>query len=352
MAMKMNIADITQSDLKGLLRLVWSSQEKQPVWVWGPPGCGKSSIIHQAAVEQFGNGHTGYIESRPNMWSELDTRGVPTVVDGETLWAIPSEFPQADRDGEQGVWFLDELLQAPAAVTNTLSQLLTPQADGSHRLGEYVLPPGWRIVVASNRPEDKAATSRIGSHMLGRFMHVQMIVDPDLKSWLDYSLKKGLRPDIMAFCKSRPEIAQAHNPALLTSPTLRGYEKLSHLLDTDPPEALIRPFAYGTLGEGAGEEFLLFRELIDALPSFASVIGDPDGTPVPDQPSNIFAMVSLLSRQATAGNIEAVGIYSSRLPVEFQETFWTAAHQRCPELVNSDASLAYRAAHTAVRLDQ
>ena len=61
----------------------------QPVMLWGPPGIGKSDIV-KTATKECG------IELRDIRLAQLDPvdlRGVPTVENGQTKWAIPSFFP-------------------------------------------------------------------------------------------------------------------------------------------------------------------------------------------------------------------------------------------------------------------
>ena len=109
----------------------------QPVCLWGAPGIGKSQIVQQTAAAQGLVCH----DVRAVLLDPVDLRGLPHVNgDGRAHWAIPEFLPQQGS----GVLFLDELNRAPTLVQNACFQLVLDR-----RLGEYVLPDGWRVVAAS-----------------------------------------------------------------------------------------------------------------------------------------------------------------------------------------------------------
>jgi MoxR-like ATPase len=81
---------------------------RRPVYLWGAPGVGKSSIVRQAA-DQAG---LEVLDVRAVLLDPVDLRGLPRIQDDSALWCPPAFLP---RDG-QGVLFLDELAQAPPLV--------------------------------------------------------------------------------------------------------------------------------------------------------------------------------------------------------------------------------------------
>ena len=120
-------------------------EEQQPVFIWGSPGTGKSSVVNQLATELG----IALRDIRALLLDPVDLRGLPFVgKDGRSQWATPDFLPQ---DGE-GILFLDELNAAPAMVQASCYQLVLDR-----RLGEYTLPEGWAIVAAGNRDSERAA---------------------------------------------------------------------------------------------------------------------------------------------------------------------------------------------------
>jgi len=109
-----------------------------PMFLWGPPGIGKSQIVAQVAADMS----LPLIDIRAVLLDPVDLRGVPSVENGTTRWNPPNFLPS---EGE-GLLFLDELSQAPDSVQSSLLQLVLDR-----KLGEYSLPDGWRILAAGNR---------------------------------------------------------------------------------------------------------------------------------------------------------------------------------------------------------
>ena len=78
--------------------------------VWGGPGIGKSEIVQQVA-DELG---VSLVDFRANLFDPVDVRGVPHIMQVKetgkryTRWAVPDVFPIAERDGENGIVFIDE----------------------------------------------------------------------------------------------------------------------------------------------------------------------------------------------------------------------------------------------------
>src|SRR4051812_12015356 len=81
---------------------------RRPVYVWGPPGVGKSSVVRQAAESL----DLDLIDLRATLLDPVDLRGLPRFAGDAAVWCPPAFLPR----GGQGVLFLDELAQAPPAV--------------------------------------------------------------------------------------------------------------------------------------------------------------------------------------------------------------------------------------------
>ena len=124
----------------------------RPVFMWGPPGIGKSDIIHQIAAEQGRE----VIDVRLSLWEPTDIKGIPFYNSnkGTMEWAPPIELP---TDPEStAVLFLDELNSAAPATQAAAYQLIL-----NRRVGTYYLPKGVSIVAAGNRETDKGVTYRM-----------------------------------------------------------------------------------------------------------------------------------------------------------------------------------------------
>ena len=112
-----------------------------PVMLWGPPGVGKSDMVAQIGARR----EVPVIDIRLSQMEPSDLRGIPFRDGGRVEWAPPAMLPDADRHGETGILFLDEITSAPPSVSAAAYQLILDR-----RLGEYQVPEGWAIFASGN----------------------------------------------------------------------------------------------------------------------------------------------------------------------------------------------------------
>ena len=73
-----------------LTRILGSLLERKwPVFLWGPPGVGKSSIVKRVAEEKG----LEIMDVRASLLDPTDLRGIPYVEEGIANWAPPAFFP-------------------------------------------------------------------------------------------------------------------------------------------------------------------------------------------------------------------------------------------------------------------
>ena len=167
-------------------------EARQPVFIWGGPGIGKSALVRQVAAQAG----LPLRDIRALLLDPVDLRGLPFLgSDGRAKWAAPECLPQ---DG-CGILFLDELNAAPAMVQAACYQLVLDR-----KLGEYSLPDGWAIVAAGNREGDRGATTRMPAPLRNRFVHLDF--ELDLEEWSRWAVAAGIRPEVIAFLRFRPEL--------------------------------------------------------------------------------------------------------------------------------------------------
>ena len=278
---------------------------RRPVYVWGPPGCGKSSVVRQAAMALS----LDLIDVRATLLDPVDLRGLPRL-DAETaVWCPPAFLPK----GGQGLLFLDELAQAAPLVQAACLQLVLDR-----RIGEYELPDEWSVVAASNRAEDRAGTHRLISPLLNRFVHLDLEVSAE--DWQQWAVTTKVAPEVRAFLQYRPGLLFQFDPAAnpRAFPTPRSWQFVSDSLAATPTD-LLHQVAAGCVGDGPAAEFLGFLKLYQELPDLDAVLARPDQSPVPREPAVLYALVGALverCRQAQAPLPQFV-TYALRLPDEF-----------------------------------
>jgi hypothetical protein len=275
------------------------------VYLWGAPGCGKSSVVRQATRSL----NRDLVDDRATLLDPIDLRGLPRVTKDTAVWCPPAFLP---KSGE-GVLFLDELAQAAPLVQAACLQLTLDR-----KVGEYELPAGWSVIAASNRAEDRAGTHRLITPRLNRFVQLDLDVSHD--DWQICAVTAGVSPEVRAFLRYRPALLFRFDPAAQERafPTPRAWQFVSDVLPRTPPE-LLHTVVSGCVGDGPAAEFVGFLQLYRELPDLDVILARPDTAPVPKEPAVLFALVGALvercrSDQAPLPNVVK---YALRLPEEF-----------------------------------
>lgn len=162
----------------------------RPVFIWGPPGIGKSSLVEQFAIEVG-------IEVVTLLGTQLapeDLIGVPQIADGKSRFCPPESIA---RD-EPYLLFLDELNASSSEVQKAFYSLIHDR-----RLGNYKLHKNSIVVGAGNRQHDQAITRQMSSALINRMVHVEL--KPESKDWLDWAVKNDIHPDVIDYIKLRPD---------------------------------------------------------------------------------------------------------------------------------------------------
>lgn len=304
-----------------------------PVYLWGPPGIGKSDVVKQVASKM----NYSLIDIRLSLRDPVDLRGLP-ITDpktGMTAWLPPSELPNEKRDGEKGILFLDEANTAPKSMEAPAMGLVLDR-----KLGDYKLPLGWVPIAAGNRLIDKAAANRVGTAMKNRFAHLE--VGPDVEAWRKWAVGSNLHPLIRAFIQFRPELLhkmpQGEENAF---PTPRAWEKVAKVVDA--PKAVRQHLIAGLVGDGPAAEVEGFIRIWTTVPSLEEIKRNPSTAKVPgyDNPSACFAVAAAISAMATRENIAAIYTYAKRMPKEFEIMFMVDAVRREPALQKTKAYVEF-----------
>lgn len=279
-----------------------------PVFIHGSPGIGKSYIVNDIAKKN----NLELIDVRLSQLDAIDLRGIPSIKNGQTVW-MPPVFLPANQDS-YGILFLDELNSAPLSVQAAIYQLILDR-----KIGEYTLPKGWRIVCAGNRINDKGIVFKLPSPLINRMVHLVLEAKyDDFKIW---AIKNNIHKFIVGFLAFRPDLLSSEIPtATETNPafcTPRAWNMLSNILSQTNDINSIYPIVYGTVGYGAGIEFISFIKVYKNLPSIDDILSGTSEI-VPKEPSALYALSSAIIEKYNNIN-QAVHIfeYSKKLPVEF-----------------------------------
>ncbi len=309
---------------------------RQPLFLWGPPGVGKSQVVAQTAESL----ELGLIDIRALLLDPVDLRGLPRISDdGRSEWCIPSFLP---TEGE-GILFLDELNAAPPLVQASCYQLVLDR-----RLGEYTLPDGWTIIAAGNRESDRAVTHRMPSALANRFVHIDFT--PDLDEWLLWAHTMDITPEIIAFLRFRPSLLHDFQPdrSGKAFPSPRSWEFAAKIVQSVPEEDVLHQLLEGTVGSGAAKELIGFMKIWQELPDAKEVLANPQMIDVPTDPAILYAICETVGRAVTLETAEALLLFAHRLPTEFSILLVREAVRHCKEMAVMESFGRWAADHAEV----
>jgi hypothetical protein len=284
------------AQISTVLELEFASTDEghhTPVMLWGPPGVGKSQIISQIAARHG----VKVIDIRLSQMEPSDLRGIPFRVENTVEWAVPAILPDAERHGNKGILFLDEITSAPPSVSAAAYQLILDR-----KLGEYEVPEGWAIFAAGNRQGDRGVTYTMPAPLANRFSHFE--VETHLDDWVSWAYSNNIDERIIAFLRFRPELLfdfdPAHNPVAFPSP--RSWEFAHRALKKfENMPSLLLPTFQACIGPAAGIEVNAFVNSLDKMPDLDAIIAGQD-VAVPDEIDLQYAVAAALVGRAIRAN--------------------------------------------------
>jgi MoxR-like ATPase len=162
----------------------------RPVFIWGPPGIGKSSLVTQFA-EQLGLPCVSLLGSQ---LAPEDLIGVPQIQDGVSRFCPPAQIARS----EPYCLFLDELNACSHEVQKAFYSLIHER-----RIGEYHLPAGSIVIGAGNRAQDSAIVKPMSSALLNRMVHVHLQVSH--RDWMAWARANSLHAHVLTYLELRPD---------------------------------------------------------------------------------------------------------------------------------------------------
>lgn len=253
-----HVVTLTQSELFDFLLNV---AIVRPVFIWGAPGIGKSSIVQQFA-EKLGLPCVSLLGSQ---LAPEDLIGVPQISDGVSRFCPPSQIARK----EPYCLFLDELNACSHEVQKSFYSLIHER-----RVGEYMLPAGSIVVGAGNRAQDSAIVKPMSSALINRLIHAHLNVSH--KDWLSWASESQIHQLIIEYIQLRPDQLWSQPPKHeepFSSP--RSWHMLSDAMNEFGDklnDKNLELLAYGCLSPQHATQFKAFNKQVKNRYKLSSIL--------------------------------------------------------------------------------
>jgi len=285
-----NTRQVTLTELKKYA--MHNFKTKRPMFVWGPPGIGKSETFEQIKDEYIAQGKTAHlIDCRLALWDPTDLKGYPYFdqTANKMRFSAPDELPDEELAKQYDViiLFLDELNGASPATQAAAYQLVLNRA-----IGKYKLPDNVVIAAAGNRDTDKGVTYRMPKPLANRFLHYEVKVD--FATWQDWAIKNQIHPDVVGYLTTFKNdlynFDASSNERSFATP--RSWTFVSETIqDVEGfTEEEVTDMVAAGIGEGLALKFKAHREVSGTLPNPSDIL---DGKVKDLKTDNISAKYSL-----------------------------------------------------------
>jgi len=254
----------------------------RPVFIWGPPGIGKSSLV-EAFAESVGMACVSMLGSQ---LAPEDIIGVPRIDDGVSRFCPPAQIART----EPYCLFLDELNACSQEVQKAFYSLINDR-----RIGEYELPAGSIVIGAGNRSQDAAIVKPLSSALINRLLHVQLRASA--RDWLNWAGQAGIHPQVIDYLQLRSDHLWAQpkkHEEPFSSP--RSWHMLSDALaaygSTLPDENTINILSSGLLSPAHARQFTAFpRQRLRSFDLHAILKGESSWPDAPEERDILYFLV-------------------------------------------------------------
>ena len=261
--------NLTVTSVQARKAILKAFKVKRPVFLWGPPGIGKSEVVSEITEELGGF----MIDLRMAQMEPTDIRGIPFFNKdiGKMDWAPPIDLPDEELASQYPIvcLFLDEMNSSAPAVQAVGYQLILNRG-----VGKYKLPDNVVIVAAGNRESDKGVTYRMPMPLANRFLHIEM--RPDFTSWQNWAVNKGIHKDVVGYLSfAKQDLYDFDSKSSSRAfATPRSWCFVSDLLndEEDTDSDTLFNLVAGSVGEGLAVKFMAHRKVAGQLPEPSEIL--------------------------------------------------------------------------------
>lgn len=276
----------------------------------GTTGIGKTMAVKQGA--KLLNRTMAAIPPLSTMLPE-DASGIP-IPQKDTVKFMPPDFWNVSANT---LMFLDEFSLASPDVMSTLCSVLWPLADGTRRIGSYILPDDL-LVIAATMPAEPGSPSRpLPDFLRSRFRIID--VESDSNDWIPWAIANDIDPMIIAFIRNHPDLlAPKSTHTEYSFPTPRAWARLSYVITKEKLTGwMLTESANGMIGAGATSQFVSYCTNVNAIPNPINVLKGQEEFP---KQADIAVITAVSTIQAIINDNSLIPYYfqqSIKWPVDY-----------------------------------
>jgi hypothetical protein len=240
------------------------------------------------------------------------------------------------------LWLWDDLGMSSEATMRSIVRLFQFGEIDQRRLPDCV-----HLAAASNDVGHGPGVYGMIEPLKTRF-HTILNVETNVDDVVQWGLSKAWPSDLCAYLRNSPAAVHDWKPSksmAVDGASPRGWESVADWIRVGIDN---REVLGGAVGPGRALEYLAFRQIINELPDLDGVLLDPDGAPVPENPSARFLICCGLSARMNGRNFGQCLRYLARLP-QMMRAFSIRDAARAENLRRRDGTLpeGYAAFHSS-----
>lgn len=262
-------------------------EKQRPVFLYGPPGIGKTAVMEQIANE-LNIGLVSYSMTHHTRQSAIGLPFIAKKTFDEKEYSVSeytmseilaSVYDYIEETGKkEGILFLDEINCVSETLAPSMLRFLQYKTFGSHEV-----PKGWIVVTAGNPPEYNKSVREYDIATLDRIKKIDVEASYDV--WKEYAVNNNVHPAILAFLDIKKNCFYSieNTPAGKRFVTARGWEDLSRIMclyekkALTIDEALIEQYIQSpSIAQDFSNYYSAFKKLKDIFDTEKILNGDFD----------------------------------------------------------------------------
>ena len=264
-------------------------EKQRPVFLYGPPGIGKTAVMEQIANE-LNIGLVSYSMTHHTRQSAIGLPFIAKKTFDEKEYSV-SEYTMSEilasvynyieeTGKKEGILFLDEINCVSETLAPSMLRFLQYKTFGSHEV-----PKGWIVVTAGNPPEYNKSVREYDIATLDRIKKIDVEASYDV--WKEYAVNNNVHSAILAFLDIKKNCFYSieNTPAGKRFVTARGWEDLSRIMclyekkNLEIDASLIEQYIQSpAIAQDFSNYYSAFRKLKDIFDTEKILNGDFDNT--------------------------------------------------------------------------